>query len=79
MTKHVVKLRLKSNCDKNQIVKKNQKKNQCDKTQIVTKLENSNNSKTRKLKLGQNMQYGKSQLMKKNNLKRSFSRNIFTP
>ena len=38
----------KSNCDKNQIVKKKLKKNQCDKTQIVTELENWNNDKTQK-------------------------------
>ena len=81
-----------SNCDKTQVVtslklwEKNQKL-KCDKTWIVTKLENLNydNSKTnvtklQKLKLGQNLEYDKSQFMKtKKTLKESFSKNILTP
>ena len=55
-----VKLWQKSNCDKNKIMNKKLKKAQCDKTQIVTELENSNSDKTQKLKLWQNLKYGKS-------------------
>ena len=78
-TQLVTKLKLwqNSNSDKTQIVTslklwvKNQKL-KCDKTWIVTKLENSNydNSKTKivtkihKLKLGQDLEYDKSQFMK---------------
>ena len=58
----------KSNCDKNQIVKKKLKKTLCVKTQIVTELENWNNDKTQKLKFWQNLKYDKSQFMKKKTL-----------
>ena len=36
----------------------------------MTKLKNSNCDKTQKLKLGQNLKYDKSQLMKKKSVKR---------
>ena len=45
----------------------------------MTKLNTSTCDKTQTLKLSQNMKYDKSQIMKKNKFKQSFSKNILTP
>ena len=66
-----------SKCDKNLIVKKNQKIKMW-KTQSVTKLKNINDDKTQKLKLWQNLSYYQSQFMK-NFFKGSFSKTILRP
>ena len=68
-----------SNCDKTQKLKIWQltlwqlNNSNCDKTQ------NSNRDKNQELKLWQNLNYDKSQFMKKKNWKGSFSKNILTP
>ena len=90
-----LKLWQKSSCDKTQFVTtqfvtklKLWQNSSCDKIRIVTKLENSNDDKTqkfklwqnlkKKLKFGQNLKYDNSQFMKtKKTLKGSFSKTFW--